>query len=255
MVFLWLEFCIKALYAASQVDFKFDLESITRSMFHRYVEMLSVFADHKILDKAFWRSNSQFASVFPLRAVSKGTIFTTAYSQSATRAFKVQYQRADLVPKALIDFANRCLHAWDHQIYYSLYAAVVNASMIGKSRAFEQLASLGVFVFTISFQSVYSANLPTRSVIVADWFASKDFDGDHETCKAFYAAFLVACLEKLVAFIDANEGLTLRVAAETWAAKQTVNHADKRSKKIATSFWSEIIDAATRYRGVTGVSE
>lgn len=64
------------------------------------------------------------------------------------RAFLVGYERDFEITSSLINFGNKCAKLWESSEYYSPYAAVVNASMTGKSRAFCQLPCHGLFVIT-----------------------------------------------------------------------------------------------------------
>ena len=238
----FLEITLRLLVKAAGINKSYDIRRVSCSMVAEYIKLLTGLGDLK-LDAAFWSSEAglKVLAVFPVKAKEHDRVFPAHYSNLAHDAFQVEYQKADTIPLSIILFAHWCLSNWNHQIYYSLYAAVVNASMIGKSRAFAQLASLGIFVFTISFQSESSANLPPRSVIIADWLSKGDCSSDHEVCKAQYAAFLVVAMERLLAFVKANitGNFSLAQLAEHWAGLQRVE---------GQGFWKGIIDdVATSY--------
>ena len=233
---VFLQFSLYVLQSASKATFEYDIERITCEMFFRYVAMLSEIDGETVLDDAFWLAHSHILSVFPRKTVTN-EIGWTSRTETAMSAFQVEYQKADVVPVALINFANKCLGEWDPDTYYSPYAAVVNASMIGKSRAFAQLPSLGVFVFTICFQVKKSGNVPLRSEVIDTFFLDEKFEGKPEICQARFAIFFVVCLDALLEFVRAHPRMTLIELTQAWAAKQTVT----LDGNLASSFWQDII--------------
>ena len=154
-------------------------------------------------------------------------------SSTSENAFQVEFQRGAEITGAIINYVNGCLASMKRSAFYSAYGTVVNASMTGKSRAFSELPSCGVFVINICFQSHNSGNEPKRSLDIADWF----LDVHAETANAverLYCSILICALEALADHIESNPAANLTDLATLWANEQ-----------LTSRFWSEIIFKAT----------
>ena len=85
-------------------------------------------------------------------------------------------------------------------IYYAPYAALINASMTGKSRSMAELASVGVFTFISCFRPQTAAFYrPRRTPKIADWGTKKTEDVLVFTRQA--CQYFTGCLEVLLEFL------------------------------------------------------
>ena len=218
---------ISLLKVASNTNKTYLIERITCGMIRIYLRSI-IDLKGTILNASFWASaaGKSLLSIFPSEPDHEHHLVST----SSDEAFKTPYQKQDTIPSALLDFAERCLSLWNADEYYSPYAAVINASMTGKSRAFAQLPEEGIFVFRICFQKPGSLNSPARSPHIADWFVDRSAPSQR-----LYAAFIVAALDKLSSFVEANYSDELINLTTRWYECQD------------EEFWKEVTAQAELY--------
>jgi len=213
---------MSALENATGGSIKVDTEHITATMMFDFHDSISTITAED-LKRSSWVS--LLGNVFPLKRVATRAGTSTASDEElrkfAREGFFADYQRSDVIPTSLIDFVSECLAKWDPQAYYSPYAAVINASMMGKSRMFHQLPNLGIFVVTVSFQAVKSYNVPPRTSQISDWLIAEVDTATAVYHQYLHCRFILCTLEALVAFIAGRpDERSASVLAMAWAAEQ-----------------------------------
>jgi hypothetical protein len=209
---------------------KIDITTVTPSMILQYVSLLENLSDSQEMTPSETGSflKECFHIIPPSQPSSQVSSSSSQIGIALTEnAFSIPYRKAKEIANAIIAFANECLKDWNPTVYYSPYSPVVNGAIFGKSRAFMELPSHGVFVTTVSFQSVSSVNLPRRSEHLADWLLRSKGE-------AVYSAWIVATIDALVACI-ANQSATatIHTLAGVWAAEQ-----------VKPDFWVPVIEKA-----------
>jgi hypothetical protein len=98
---------------------------------------------------------------------------------------------------------------------------MVNASMMGKSRAFAELPNHGIFVTSVCFQSASSGNVPLRTGYLGHWFLNCEVKRASEL-KEKYQRFLIHSIVRLIEFIsESDEDLTLPQLCRDWSTAQS----------------------------------
>ena len=117
------------------------------------------------------------------------------YLAHATKlAFESEYVDPNRVVDRFIASVAACRDEWRKQTLYAPYFAVVQASMMGKSRLFFRLAERQIFIFYICLGGPEFNGYPKGDPELVKALTS-------QTCsEGFYAAFLLAALEKLFEF-------------------------------------------------------
>ena len=104
----------------------------------------------------------------------------------------------------------------------SPYIPVVQASMMGKSRLFHELPNSGVFVFYMCLYEYGSDNFPQACSELAGALINPS------CTEGYFAAFLLAALDKLRSDLSENPGLT----SALWFQGQRSN---------CKKFWTSIL--------------
>ena len=134
-------------------------------------------------------------------------------SAATSQAFKVEFKDPNSVTTAFLSHMDNCRERWatdsEFKKIYSPYFAVVQSSMMGKTRLFFHLAQCDVFVFYICLREVGETGFP-RSI------SNLQKALTNPSCtEGFYAAFLLAALAKLKLFRENNGG-----NCSDWLAQQ-----------------------------------
>jgi hypothetical protein len=126
---------------------------------------------------------------------SEITVWSDCVLRNAARnAFQAPYQDSIGVVQSLIEAMQKCRQLWEscvdpHEMLYAPYIAVVQASMMGKTRMFFTLHEHNIYVFYICLRADGSYPSGIREVIEAL---------TSETCtEGYYAAFMLTALEAL----------------------------------------------------------
>ena len=145
------------------------------------------------------------------------------YLAHATKlAFESEYVDPNRVVDRFIASVDACRDQWRKQTLYAPYLAVVQASMMGKSRLFFRLAERQIFIFYICLGGPEFKGYPKGDPELVNALTS-------QTCsEGFYAAFLrlLAALEKLFEFRRTDPPGT----STDWIRKQQ-----------DTTFWTSIL--------------
>jgi hypothetical protein len=133
-------------------------------------------------------------------------------SMATSQAFKAEFKDPNSVTDAFLSHMDACRERWasasESKNLYSPYFAVVQGSMMGKTRLFFHLAECDVFVFYICLREVGETGFP-RSI------SNLQKALTNPSCtEGFYAAFLLAALAKLKLFRE-NDG-----NCSDWLAQQ-----------------------------------
>ena len=164
----------RSLYMFSRIrGLKIAMASVTVELAKFYFDS---FEDETVTSE-FWSSDKgvaligRFLSVADINSSVSNSADSTLSNRSISEiAFEAPYVRPEITA-ALVKHCQSCLKEWDRNVMYSPYAAVINASMMGQSRAFQELPVWGIFLFNICFQKPKSGNFPQQSAHVADWFS------------------------------------------------------------------------------------
>ena len=144
-------------------------------------------------------------------------------------AFNVDFRDPHRVVDALLSHMNSCRDKWNASEgvtgLYAPYFAVVQGSMMGKTRLFFTLPKRGVFVFYICLRDPESTGFPSSIPTLMKALTSA------ECTEGFYAAFLLAALESLSKFKHDHPAAS---SAEWFDQEQTT-----------PSFWTSILGAVT----------
>jgi hypothetical protein len=118
---------------------------------------------------------------------------------AAKNAFEAPYQDSIGVVQSLIEAMDKCRQSWQtcedpHEKLYAPYMAVVQASMMGKTRTFFTLQQHNIYVFYICLRD--DGSYPSGILEVIQALTS-------EACtEGYYAAFTLAALEALNIFMS-----------------------------------------------------
>jgi hypothetical protein len=144
-------------------------------------------------------------------------------------AFNVSFKDPHRVVTALLSHMSSCRDEWnkdsDEVGLYAAYFAVVQGSMMGKTRLFFTLPQSGVYVFYICLRDPKSTGFPGCIPALMTALTSP------RCTEGFYAAFVLASLERLSEFRNARPAAS---SAEFFDEEQ----ADP-------SFWTPILGKAT----------
>ena len=142
-------------------------------------------------------------------------------------AFHVPYNNASGIVQKFLEKLELCRKEWKQGILYAAYLSVIQASMMGKTRMLCTLPEHDVFVFYICLRDEKSSGYPRSIPELMRALTSS-------TCtEGFYAAFVLAALDALQAFITEHtrRKSALNVYTEWFKSQQ-----DPR-------FWTPIISA------------
>ena len=118
---------------------------------------------------------------------------------AARRAFEIPYEDPNRNVEALIDCMDSCRKEWAGGRLYAPYVAVVQGSMMGKSRLFHMLPEHDIFVFYICLGD---SGFPESILSLKKRLTS-------DACtEGFYAAFLISSLEAMAEFRRNKPSLT-----------------------------------------------
>jgi hypothetical protein len=203
-----------------------NTSAMTARMMFNYVDFLKTFPAPPEFDQFFWSSEQgkHLLSLLPLvkaqERVSMVDPVSTLTEELASSGFMVRHLNSEAITSAIIKFANKCLQSWYSTGFYSPYAAVVNASMMGKSRAFRELPNSGIFIISICLQKPSATNKPSRSPAIADWFIN--YTANVDVCELAYCAFVARSLEALATFVSEQPAdLTCAELALAWSRLQS----------------------------------
>ena len=139
-------------------------------------------------------------------------------------AFQSEYMDPNQVIDRFMASIAACRGQWCNPLVRTLYApyfAVVQASMMGKSRLFFRLAEKQVFVFYICLGRRDSSVYPRSNPALVEALSSR-------ICtEGFYAAFLLGSMMKLIEFRRSNP----HANGTAWI----------RQQKDADTFWASIL--------------
>ena len=136
-------------------------------------------------------------------------------------AFESGYIDPNRVMERFIASMVECRQKWRQRTLYAPYFAVVQASMMGKSRLFFTLAEKHIFVFYICIGGDDFKGYPRSNPALVAALTST-------TCtEGFYAAFLLASLEALIDFRRSNP----QASGTEWIRRQD----------DADTFWVSIL--------------
>ncbi len=126
--------------------------------------------------------------------------------RATAAAFDVGYKDPNLIVPAFLSHMDNCRKRWTakdpQQQIYSPYFAVVQSSMMGKTRLFFHLAQHDVFVFYICLREAGATGFPHSISILQKALT------DPNCNEGYYAAFLLAALAKLKLFQDDGKSST-----------------------------------------------
>ena len=133
-------------------------------------------------------------------------------------SFRECYQGTDRILKPFINYLNTCMNNWDKNKVYAPFIAVVNSSMVGKSRMFDELSKAGIFTFSVCLRPQRSAGFPPRTPLLADWFSHSKSSGSDLTreMEIFHIEFLKAFKN----WIEKEENNELTNLTALWKARQ-----------------------------------
>jgi hypothetical protein len=157
--------------------------------------------------------------------------------QASFRA--TQFQNVPAVKRLVEELRTNALNWNDSSRYYAPYAALVNASMTGKSRLLTETRKEGVFLFYMCLRKTLAlGHWPPRTPAIGNWATAKDanmLDFTVQTC-----GVLQACLELLCDWLQLQKhGLGLKDLTERWY--DYVNEKD-------VEFWNEVVFRAAQAR-------
>jgi hypothetical protein len=140
-------------------------------------------------------------------------------STATVQAFKADYKHPNSVIAAFLTHMESCREQWatadNSKKKYSPYFAVVQGSMMGKTRLFFQLAHRNVFVFCICLRNVGATGFPHSISNLQKALTSPSCN------EGYYAAFLLTALSKLKVFREKNgnclEWLAQQGEQEWWS--------------------------------------
>ena len=212
---------------ADHFVFKVDPKKLTGRMVKGLSKALT---DIDSIDENFWSSQSwndvvRLFEPAALLAESSGRLSEHSVNPSdvvkAERAFSCPFQRPD-TSLSLLKHAGSCLENWNSAHFFSPYAAIHNASMMGKSRCVSELYRWGIFTINLSFQKPGSGNVPQRTPFIADWMTYGTQNGA-ESCEDVFGGFLIESIIALTEWLDKqSREVCLIELARIWNQEQKV---------------------------------
>lgn len=185
----------------TSLGFKVDLQLLTLGMFKQYLSCIDDVSLEINFESARWKDCVQALSVARKRDDRKNerSVPNEHDLELSKVAFNCPFERPE-ISASLLKHAQSCLREWDQENFFSPYAAIHNASMMGKSRCVKELHRWGVFTINVSLQEEQSGNFPRRSPIIADFLTKASFkDGLH--CEQIFSAILIETVNLLVEWI------------------------------------------------------
>jgi hypothetical protein len=182
---------------------------------------------------------------------------TTGSLEVVKKAFKMDYQNGEIV-QHFIEYLDRCYAAWNPTDYYSAYSAVINASMVGKSRMLCKVADEGIFLFLVCLRKEGHKSIPPRSLLIANEFKKMDGMTEYEA-QSFVFQYIIACISVL---IDWLKNLETPKRTQIELAKMWFNYQKTGDSKCldentsftdgAGIFWTEVLKKITNRNAVSG---
>ena len=118
-------------------------------------------------------------------------VVNPSLQQAAKVAFAIPYEDPNRNVEALMECMNSCRKKWTQGILYAPYIAVIQGSMMGKSRLFHMLPEHDIYIFYVCLgDSGFPESIP----------ALKNRLTSEACSEGFYAAFLISSLTALTKF-------------------------------------------------------